>query len=867
MNPLSAPFASFGQDDISLFFQAYEEMDSPIFLSDSRGRVRWYNRAMEDFFGFKGSDPTGMEVRQFFRTCIVPHLRDDGSFISDVVKAVENGETIERITCHLVPEKGQGRWWTFSSTPILSGVLYGGRMNVFSDVTERRRGEEEIQQRNELEALVSEISTAFVGISSGDLDAVVRRSLRALGEFSGMDHCYLYIMGEDGLENGWEYVWSADESAITPALAGVAVYNFPWAAETALQQEAIRRIHSGGSRQSIVIPLQGRSMRGFLGFDGPAEEACSSGSGATLLRLTGGIFINALERSRVEETLRRHDAICEAVMTASGRFLRTSQWEGIIDDVLARLGTGGELSRIYLLGDLAEEHGSRVVHQWAHPEASPLPASNLETAVPWEGRGMEQWNAALALGHVIAANVRDLPSPLRASFVERSVLSFVIVPIFAGDCCWGYMGFEDCVRERRWTKPEIDALKTAADSLGSTIYRKEREGEIQRHNRQLMLINEIVGAAGSSTTLDELLRTTLSQTLDIFGLENGAVYLLNPEMNAAEIRCTAGRGADTTEFPPVLSPDWAAYHLLFVEGLIAFDGVAEADPAGLMPEITWMPLTGAGKVVGAMALSRRQGRRFSPDEKTALGAVGKEIGTAIVRATLQQELVESHEKANLYLDIMSHDIKNANTVSIMYADMLRENLEGERKEFAQKLMQSIRRSIEITDHVSTIRRLHQERVVLREVDLDAVIRKEIERFEGYRIHYSRSSFMVCADNLVTEIFANLIGNAVKFGGDEVEIFIRLEARNGMVEVTMEDTGPGIPDGTKTLIFDRFQRGSKKASGKGLGLYIVRTLVERYGGQIRVQDRVPGHPEQGVSFRFTLRQAPVTNEFSDFSPGS
>jgi signal transduction histidine kinase len=111
-----------------------------------------------------------------------------------------------------------------------------------------------------------------------------------------------------------------------------------------------------------------------------------------------------------------------------------------------------------------------------------------------------------------------------------------------------------------------------------------------------------------------------------------------------------------------------------------------------------------------------------------------------------------------------------------------------------------------------------------------------------------------ADDLISEIFANLIDNSIKFGGSEVVVFIRTEEHESEIEVIVEDTGPGIPDTTKTIIFDRFQRGSKSTSGKGLGLYIVRTLVSRYGGEVWVEDRVPGQPGQGVSFRFLLKKA-------------
>ena len=101
---------------------------------------------------------------------------------------------------------------------------------------------------------------------------------------------------------------------------------------------------------------------------------------------------------------------------------------------------------------------------------------------------------------------------------------------------------------------------------------------------------------------------------------------------------------------------------------------------------------------------------------------------------------------------------------------------------------------------------------------------------------------------------HLIGNAVKFGGPGVVIEIRVEEQDGEVLVSVEDTGSGVPDEVKGRLFTRFERGMATGQGQGLGLFIVQTLVERYGGRIQVEDRVPGHQEEGAAFRFTLKKA-------------
>jgi signal transduction histidine kinase len=222
-------------------------------------------------------------------------------------------------------------------------------------------------------------------------------------------------------------------------------------------------------------------------------------------------------------------------------------------------------------------------------------------------------------------------------------------------------------------------------------------------------------------------------------------------------------------------------------------------------------------------------------------------------ARVHRQLEASHREANLYLDILTHDIGNTENVSNLYAELLVETLDGEPAGYAEKLQRSVQKSIEILGIVSKIRRIYAGPPDIRPTDLDAVIKAEIANFPGASIRYEGIPRQVLADDLLCEIFGNLIGNAVKYGGSGVAITVRVEERDGEVLVSVEDTGPGIPDADKQAVFHRYEQ-QKRGVGEGLGLYLVRILVERYGGRIRVEDRVPGRPEEGAVFLFTLREA-------------
>jgi signal transduction histidine kinase len=220
----------------------------------------------------------------------------------------------------------------------------------------------------------------------------------------------------------------------------------------------------------------------------------------------------------------------------------------------------------------------------------------------------------------------------------------------------------------------------------------------------------------------------------------------------------------------------------------------------------------------------------------------------------QKKLTEANDEANLYLDIITHDINNVNTGALALTElMLMRAAEGE-KALAVRLLSNVNQSIEIIGNVSTIRRLHERREALSARKLDYVIRNEIHRYQSANITFNGTEVEVLADSLIGQIFMNLIGNSVKFAGAKAAVDIVITTKDDTVEVTIADNGPGIPDDMKPVIFDRFKRGKTTRSGKGLGLFIVRSLVESYGGRVWAEDVVPGKSDAGAAIHFTLKKA-------------
>jgi signal transduction histidine kinase len=237
----------------------------------------------------------------------------------------------------------------------------------------------------------------------------------------------------------------------------------------------------------------------------------------------------------------------------------------------------------------------------------------------------------------------------------------------------------------------------------------------------------------------------------------------------------------------------------------------------------------------------------------------------IVAARDQAE--EEKSRAELYVDIMGHDINNQNQVALTNLEFLEDEpaiTAGGRK-LLDAAINAIRGSAGIVDNVRKIQDITGGKLELENVDINELLKRCIleaprPRGKEVRINYEEHpGIIVRATPLLKDLFCNLINNSVKHSGPEVTIDIDVQEKveNGRKDyvISISDNGPGIPDEVKPLLFRRFERGSTKAHGKGLGLYIVKMLAERFGGSVRVEDRVPGDYTKGAKFVVTLPEAP------------
>ncbi|WP_211530031.1 sensor histidine kinase [Methanocalculus chunghsingensis] len=389
--------------------------------------------------------------------------------------------------------------------------------------------------------------------------------------------------------------------------------------------------------------------------------------------------------------------------------------------------------------------------------------------------------------------------------------------------------------------PDDDLIYYLSPSVDACTERKALEEAYQ----QLRILHAVVESASSKHTCQDILQTCLWETIRLIDVDCGAIYLQTDDPDRMERRVMAGyieycfgsRMCIDVSSPP-FSSVMTGKKPVFLEEYMDLD---HADGELGVYSLAILPILSRGEVIGVICCAHSKPRRYSRQEEDILTSIGRSIGGAVRRAVLQQKYNDAMEENTLLLDIMEHDIRNANMVTEGYLEML---LGTPSEEYLRRAQAGIRQSSGIIRNVNTIRLIGSSEKRLEPVSLDRVIGDETGLFPKAEIAWEKSGIIVYADDLLPRIFNNLIGNSLKFGGDETRITISVRPEGDRVCITVQDDGPGIPPDLRPILFSRYTPGDDRRSGSGLGLYIVRQLVHRYGGEIAVIDQPTG---AGISF--------------------
>ena len=473
----------------------------------------------------------------------------------------------------------------------------------------------------------------------------------------------------------------------------------------------------------------------------------------------------------------------------------------------------------------------------------------LSTAVAWYGFGQEQLADVVMvylLGVVVVSMRYGYVPSLLAAVLGVVAFDFFFIP--------PYYSFAVSDLRHIVTFAVMFLVAVVISNLTKRI--RDQADSARGSERRAASLYAISREVGLAPSRDLLLAAADRHLREVFGVRV-AVLLPGPDGMLEGAFAEAGTLDDADKDKGVA--EWVWLHQRSAG--VGTDTLPSA-------RALFVPLKGARGRVGVLALYPSPETRLGdPDERQLLDTFAGLIGSAIERTQLADEARRAHLRAeteqlrNSLLSSVSHDLRTPLAVVTGATSALldehgpkdeharRELLQTAHEE-ALRLNRLVRNLLDMTRLEAGALKVHEELQPIEEVVGAALDRME-DRLRGREVETRIPADLplVAFDSaLIEQVLINLLENATKYTPAGSPLEIAATAQEGVLEVQVNDRGPGVSPRDAERVFDKFYRAHEsEGGGVGLGLTICRGIVAAHGGRIWVEERAGG----GASFRFTL----------------
>jgi two-component system, NtrC family, sensor kinase len=440
---------------------------------------------------------------------------------------------------------------------------------------------------------------------------------------------------------------------------------------------------------------------------------------------------------------------------------------------------------------------------------------------------------------------------------------------------------------------EIALLQTFADQAVIAIENVRLFTELQTSNR------ELTTALDTQTATSEILRVISRSQTDVQpvfdAIVASAVRLLRAysgaltriagdqiELVALTSTDDAGDAALRTFFPQSLRSEGPNVEAIRDRAPVNIAD-AQTDPRG--PEVlrvsarargyrsaVVVPMLRHDAAIGTISVARREPGGFTDDEITLLQTFADQAVIAIENARLFREIEDKSRQLEAasqhkseFLANMSHELRTPLNAIIGFSEVLTERMFGElndkQDEYLKDIYASGQHLLSLINDILDLSKIEAGRMELEPADFDlpgaidnalTLVRERAGR-RGIMLGRDvdeRVGTIHADERKVKQVLLNLLSNALKFTPEGGRIDVCAAMSDGVVEVSVADTGVGIAPEDQEAVFEEFRQvgtADKKVEGTGLGLALSRRFVELHGGRIWVQSEVG----RGSTFTFTL----------------
>jgi GAF domain-containing protein len=638
------------------------------------------------------------------------------------------------------------------------------------------------------------------------------------------------------------------------------------------------------TRAELAVPLlAGDRLVGVLDVQSPEPGAFREEHIRLLSALAGQLAI-ALENARLFQTVRRRMnelTILYEVITAAAVTL-DPDW--VVRQALAAIQRtlGFEAMECLLL---EEETGTlkSIGHYGFSEQALRVPLTVKQGIC---GRVARTGMPALV------PDVRQDPDYIEA---EPSTRSELTVPLKIGERVIGVLNAES-PRPNAFSEEDLRLMTVLAGHLAVLLENARLHRETAQRLREVTTLYEFARRMSTTLDLGVLLDSVVTTLREVLRCRAANIMLLNPKTDMLEIRAAAGvkdrwrrearlrvgegiAGRVVQEKRPIYVPDTREDPRFVV-----------FDPS--VRSILCVPLIVGDRAIGALSVDDDTPHAFRPEHERLLTVVAAQAAAAIENARLFYELrVHAEELRRAYEELrevdrlkdeivqnVSHELRTPLTFIKGYVDLLIDGSMGPLTEAQREALRIIAEKTNLLSRlvgdIVTLQRIDRGTLAFEAVDIVGLARISVQ---GFQLTATRSGLEITLEDpggpllvwgdreRLSQVLDNLLHNAVKFSPNGGRITVRVVDRGDHAEVSVQDTGIGIPPDKLDRIFERFYQvdGStrRRFGGMGLGLAIVKRIVEAHGGRVWAESELG----KGSTFYFTIPKPPsaISDELLEF----
>jgi len=509
------------------------------------------------------------------------------------------------------------------------------------------------------------------------------------------------------------------------------------------------------------------------------------------------------ERKQAERTLRRHTRALSVIGASTVELFRSTDIGVSITQVLELLG----FSLDVFCGSVFE-----LVKNSTHPA--------LVLKHKWLDRSLHHFDPTEVIEPYIAS-ILELPqsvfsaTDIRVSNVPFARVAVLCIPIMDSSGPSGFLILFDSENHLSWLPTEFDTVQTAANLIGVALERVRNENSLRENEERTRIIVDALP--------DLLMRVDLS-----------------------------GRVLDYNASP--------SHHLYLTRNEAVGKQISELCPSEAVKKM--MGQVGSGFSQNIV----EQFRITATDTvyEASLHPIHAKEALIIIRDVTEQARLDQMKSD--FINRASHELRTPLTSAILMTELIQQGgTKEEMDEYIRTLSSELNRQKTLINQLLLAGRLESgtTRLELVSMDLMPILEesvravKPIANKRGIKVQLDAIGMprLILGDaGGLQQVFINLINNAVKFSPEKTNVDVKLIWSNTRTQVSITDHGLGIPAEAIPHLFERFYRARNvtvaEIPGSGIGLYIVKSIVQELGGNISVNSEL----NQGTTFTITLRNA-------------